>query len=115
MSAESGGDTAHPGAPIWDNSLTTKGALSQRELTQGDDHSRLRTSDRMASMPAEDSTVTLPPDSLIEAMSRVDRCPDCVENLEPPYRVELRPLGYVAFYGCSVPTCGYFWHTDWRL
>lgn len=69
----------------------------------------------MSSMPTGQSTVTTPPDLLIEAMSRVDRCPDCVENLEPPYRVELRPDGFVAYYGCSAPACGYFWHTAWRL
>lgn len=49
----------------------------------------------------------------LEAMSRVDRCPECVTNLEPPYRVELREGCYVAYYGCEAPTCGYFWHTSW--
>lgn len=47
----------------------------------------------------------------IARMSRVDGCPDCVTNLEPPYRVEQVARGFIAYYGCEA--CGFFWNTGW--
>lgn len=52
---------------------------------------------------------TLPPPVPIGAYSRVDGCPECVLNVEPPYAVEASTDGYVAAYLCS--DCGHAWMT----
>jgi len=52
-----------------------------------------------------------PPDVYIEAMSRADRCPECVYNLQPPYRVEIEADGYTAYYHCE--PCDHMWFTAW--
>ena len=52
-----------------------------------------------------------PPDVYIEAMSRADRCGECVYNLQTPYRVELDDTGYTNYYHCA--SCDYYWRTAW--
>lgn len=47
-----------------------------------------------------------------ERMARVDGCPDCVTNTEPPYVVIDHGTWFTAKYGCE--TCGHFWETAWR-
>ena len=46
-------------------------------------------------------------------MARVDGCPECVRNTEPPRRVCDTPgqPGFTADYTCS--DCGHRWTTAW--
>jgi hypothetical protein len=89
-------------------------APDQRELTRGDDHYQLRTSDRMTIVPASDPPGSAPPGLLIDAMSRADACPDCCTNVETPYRIEIESHDrFTGFYGCN--SCGWFWHTGWTF
>lgn len=48
-----------------------------------------------------------------EAMGRVDGCPECVVNMEPPNFAELQAdlLGYACHYRCT--SCRHFWVTSW--
>lgn len=45
-------------------------------------------------------------------MSRIDGCPECVLNTEPPRSVTTTNDGFRAAYLCS--DCGHAWTTDWR-
>lgn len=65
----------------------------------------------MAIMPEVQSRPETPPSLYIERMSRADKCPDCCENLEVPYRIEPTAHGFMAYYGCE--HCGWFWSTGW--
>ena len=63
----------------------------------------------MAIMPEADSTEHPPPTS---ALGRIDGCPKCVVNAEPPRDVRPTATGYLAAYLCS--DCGHAWLTSWR-
>lgn len=46
------------------------------------------------------------------AYGRVDGCPECVTNVEPPWAVEGTANDYIAAYLCS--DCGHRWTTSWK-
>ena len=48
----------------------------------------------------------------IDRMSRVDGCPECVVNAEPPRSAVPTAEGFRAAYLCG--SCGHAWMTDWR-
>lgn len=48
-----------------------------------------------------------------ERMTRVDGCPECVQNYETPRHVQPDgPEHFVAHYECS--DCEHAWTTSWR-
>lgn len=47
----------------------------------------------------------------IDPLGRVDGCPECVYNTEPPFDAYPTIGGYVASYICS--DCGHKWSTAW--
>ena len=46
-----------------------------------------------------------------ETQARVDGCPECIANTEPPLLEHPIEDGFVAFYRCS--DCGHLWSTAW--
>lgn len=44
--------------------------------------------------------------------NRVDGCPECVVNVEPPQHVEGTADGVRAHYRCT--DCGHEWFTSWK-
>jgi hypothetical protein len=49
--------------------------------------------------------------ALTRALSRVDGCPECVHNTEPPRAAVPSTTGWWCSYLCS--DCGHTWTTDW--
>lgn len=66
-----------------------------------------------------DVDTSLPPPAVIAQetphparMSRLDGCPACVVNTEPPRSIQPTADGYIAAYLCT--DCGHAWLTSWK-
>ena len=64
----------------------------------------------MLSMPPTGPHVTTS-DQTIQAMSRMDGCPGCVQNATLPRAVITYSDGFTAGYHCE--DCGHYWLTNW--
>ena len=53
----------------------------------------------------------LPEDRLAQRMARIDGCPECVANYEPPQMVRPAVDGFRADYRCTY--CRHEWTTWW--
>ena len=114
MSAESPYQTtetlAAAGGAMWENGRSETGRCATTDPLLDRCNLAREGSGPMHIVPTADSTATHPP--FVARMARLDGCPECVTNTEAPYRVEDRPGGFAAYYGCE--SCGYFWSTCWE-
>ena len=66
----------------------------------------------MAPIMPLDAPRGTPPDQTIEALARIDGCPEACGNTEAPYRVEMETAtSWTGFYRCA--DCGVPWQTGW--
>ena len=63
----------------------------------------------MPSLPPAADEAQHPP---LTALSRVDGCPECVENAETPSSAYATGDGYLCNYVCL--DCGHAWATSWK-